>query len=138
MTTSNQSESIGNNQVMGMHHRAKEYMTAEHLQELVKENQGKIFVGAFVEDFTDGALALAESLDTTEASPTQKALFNRHFGHVKNATETQLTEIIIPDLRVRLNQALNKVSTHNKLRLIELAKAYELCNTRLLDLSASK
>jgi hypothetical protein len=136
MTSSNQNKGISDSQLRTTHNCAKQFMTVERFQELTKEKQGTILVGVFAEDFTDSAIALAQSFpEYQEDTP----LFEHHWGYIRNrVTEQQLTGIIIPDLRVRLNQELKNISSDNKVLLAGLAKAYMLCNTRLVELSSSK
>jgi hypothetical protein len=135
MTANNQNKSITNVHLLTRHGYAKHYMTSSRLQELAKEKQDTILVGSFTEDLTDSAIALAQSFpEYQEDTP----LFEHHWGYINSITTKQLTEIVIPDLRVRINNLLRDFQAQDQSRLIEIAKAYELCNTRLLALMASK
>jgi hypothetical protein len=111
------------------------FMTSEQLSKIASEKKGMILNGSFSEDLTLSAIALAQSLpEFKEDIP----LFSHHWGYLNKLTEDQLTEVVLPFIKVKLNNILRDFNSMNKSRLIEFAKAYECCSTRLLALKASK
>lgn len=118
------------------HNKSKLYMSEKRVSELPKEVRGKILVGHFVDDLSHVAIRVASTLEEVHFD---MSLFDHHWSYISKATEIQLEEVIIPDLKVRLNDLISGIKTHSgRMRLVEMVKAYELSVNRLAALRASK
>lgn len=118
------------------HNKCKLYMSEKRVSELSKEVRGKILVGHFVDDLSHVAIRVASTLEEVHFDIP---LFDHHWGYISKATKNQLEEVIIPDLKVRLNDLISDIKTHSgRMRLVEVVKVYELSVNRLVSLRASK